>query len=171
MIAKDEAMLMNLAPRRLARFINNLVKKTRKAPSGCIEWTGSLNWAGYGKIQVRFAKGHNSYLKAHRMSYSLFVDSIPDGLFVLHKCDNPKCVNPLHLFLGTQQANMADKVSKVRHLRGEDSPHATMTEAQVKEARALWVPRKVTCRQIAERLGVGVAAVQHAVAGDRWQHV
>jgi HNH endonuclease len=76
--------------------------------TGCHNWTGTVGRAGYGRVQV----------SAHRLAYELAHGPIPDGLLVLHKCDNPVCCNPDHLFLGTSADNMADKVRKGRHRNG-----------------------------------------------------
>lgn len=80
-------------------------KVDRRGPDECWKWTGAINQAGYG------AFGNNH---AHRTSYEITYGPIPDGLFILHKCDNPPCVNPNHLFVGTHQDNMRDMISKGR---------------------------------------------------------
>jgi hypothetical protein len=80
--------------------------------SGCWEWQRSKNEKGYGMINYG-----GMIWKAHRLSYIFFVGEINNGLFVCHKCDNPSCVNPDHLFLGTNLDNMRDLVSKRRHFR------------------------------------------------------
>jgi hypothetical protein len=84
----------------------------RKLPSGCIPWIGCTNKDGYGVISSGRRDGR--MLLANRASYELFVGPIPQGLHVLHSCDNPPCINPVHLFIGTQAINMADKKSKGR---------------------------------------------------------
>jgi hypothetical protein len=83
---------------------------------GCWLWTASLGSTGYGQICVRDEKGQYRQTKAHRVSWILTNGPIPGGLQVLHKCDNPPCVNPDHLFLGTAIDNMRDMAAKGRHV-------------------------------------------------------
>lgn len=85
--------------------------KVAKSKRGCWEWTGSLSAAGYG--QLFSGRGMNPH-RAHRLSWTLHFGPIPNGLFVCHACDNPKCVRPGHLFLGTHVANMRDCANKKR---------------------------------------------------------
>lgn len=81
-------------------------------PSGCIEWTGPLDDHGYGRISEGGRGGR--ILKAHRVGWELLNGPVPDGLYVLHHCDNPPCCNPAHLFLGDQVANVQDMIAKGR---------------------------------------------------------
>jgi len=83
-------------------------------PSGCHEWQGAINAAGYGQV-----KRDGKMLMVHRLMYEMRVGPIPDWAFVLHYCDNRRCANPEHLFLGTHQDNMDDMVAKGRQARGE----------------------------------------------------
>ena len=97
------------SPGLLEAFNRRVIRR-----DGCWGWRGSLQTQGYGQIQV-----NRILWLAHRLSWTLFRGPIPEGLNVLHSCDNPECSNPDHLFLGTHQDNMKDKMDKRRH-RGPD---------------------------------------------------
>lgn len=96
----------------------------------CWIWTASKDRDGYGYFQV-----NGKACKAHRVSYAFSHGEIPHGMLVCHRCDNPSCVNPDHLFLGTSRDNMQDKVTKGRMVgnwgAGENVPTSKLTEAQV----------------------------------------
>src|ERR1700761_3720809 len=97
------------------RFFDSVMPEPN---SGCWLWVGSLNENGYGTIGVAYKTQ-----LAHRVSYRLHVGPIPDGLNVLHKCDVPCCVNPDHLFPGTQETNVIDMENKGRALHYEGEAH------------------------------------------------
>lgn len=89
-------------------------KVDRSNADGCWIWTGAPDKDGYGFLMVRPGDGKVSVVKAHRMAYEREYGPIPSGLCVLHRCDNPACVRPSHLFLGTQLDNLADMRAKGR---------------------------------------------------------
>ena len=97
------------AKKLIADQLNRVVKTT----CGCWEWQGVLDKDGYGK-----AKRYGKTIRAHRLFYEEFVSNIPHGMLVLHNCDNPKCCNPEHLFIGTQLDNERDKDAKGRRRNG-----------------------------------------------------
>jgi HNH endonuclease len=111
-----------------------LLEKIEKKPSGCWEWTRYIEKNGYAKINCRLG-GKQVCRGAHRVSYATFVGPITDGKFVLHRCDNQRCINPDHLFLGTHAENMEDMCRKGRKPRGEQLPKTKLTAMQVQEIR------------------------------------
>lgn len=89
-----------------------MIRRTMTMPNGCIEFMGSRDGKGYGKVSAGLGM---SPLKAHRLAWELANGPIPEDAWVLHRCDNPPCVNPDHLFLGDSLTNVIDMVSKGRH--------------------------------------------------------
>ena len=154
--------------------------------TGCWLWFGYVGADGYGRIAT--TRGEPPAL-THRASYEASVGSIPSGFQVLHRCDVPSCVNPAHLFLGSQQDNMDDMIAKGRaeHPRGaalgtlgEANPAAVLTSAQVESIRAAYVPGRPgghgprqmgSTRDLAERFGVSQATISKIVARRYWRHM
>jgi hypothetical protein len=141
----------------------NKVKKTR----GCWFWTGSVGWNGYGLIEL-----NRKAMRAHRLSWLLHYGSLPPDKCVLHHCDNPPCVNPNHLFLGTPKDNSADCRMKGRdfHARGESHGMVKLKEKQVLEIRHLRA-QGLKQDKIASRFHVSRYAVSDIDCGRSWKHI
>lgn len=150
----------------LERF---LLRVNKTAAGGCWLWTGWLGRGGYGSFGFY---GETRREKAHRAAYKLLVSDIPAGQSVLHRCDNPACVNPAHLFLGTHADNMADmrKKGRGRSLPGEKSPVAKLTWADVAAIRDAHAAGAATCRELAARFNVSAANISSIIAGRTWAH-
>lgn len=170
-------------------------KVDRRGPSECWLWTGFLNNRGYGRLTRK-----PRHLFAHRAAWELTYGSVPDGLWVLHRCDNPPCCNPAHLFLGTHQDNMDDMAAKGRAAAGERSgprlhpgrlargirhgskthpesvqlgshrPNAVLTEADIPVIRAR-LTRGERPAIVAADYRVAEATVRQIVRGRTWRHV
>ncbi len=134
-------------------------------PSGCIEWTGYVNENGYGVINIRHKLSY-----AHRVAWQQVNGEIPPGGCILHRCDNPRCINVEHLFLGTRTDNALDKVQKGRMPRGSALPGARLTEDNVRD---ILVRLEAGERQkdIAASYGVSRSAVAMISNRTHWKHV
>ena len=144
--------------------------RTTAGDGGCILWNLGRDAIGYGRT-THTPTGEN---KAHRISWQLARGLIPKGQRVLHRCDVRHCVNPDHLFLGTQADNVADMVAKGRNrspgLPGTKNPQAKLTENIVREMRRLHGGGK-SQHQLAREWGVSPMTVNRAVNGKCWSHV
>lgn len=134
----------------------------------CWMWRGALggrkaNGIGYGKFTVR-----GRQYDAHRVSWELHNGKpIPVGFHVLHRCDNPLCVNPRHLRLGSNDDNIADMVGKWRHTYGERNPRARLTEDAVREIRTSGLSRD----ELAAKFAVTTGTINDVLARRSWKHV
>jgi len=153
-------------PRVKGRSLSHRLWKKTDRTETCWVWRGGLTQAGYGTISLERKR-----LLVHRVSYELARGPISDGLHVLHHCDNPPCLNPDHLFLGTQQDNVADRVSKGRTAAGERQHLAKLTEDQVREIRRLWQQGGVSMAEMGRRFGVTVTPIWQILSGKTWRHV
>ncbi len=140
----------------------------------CWEWIGSRDDLGYGHFRIG-----KKIEKAHRVSYSLSISDIPKGLLVCHKCDNPSCVRPEHLFLGTNKDNKKDSVSKNRHYTGGEPPYVpgekcgrhVLTEKQVLEIRKIYTGKHGQQSSIAREYGVNRSTIYLIVNRKKWTHI
>lgn len=143
------------APERFLRFVSK----------GCWNWTSSKTRNGYGKF--RFGAGK---VMAHRYAYELFVGPIPDGMEVCHKCDNPACVNPEHLFLGPHADNMADAAMKQRRA-GEFNGNVRLTEENITAIRKAYDSGSANTYELANQYGVTRPNIGYIVNRKTWRHV
>ena len=106
---------------------------------------------------------------AHRVAYEISVDEIPDGMFVLHKSDNRKCVNPKHLFLGTNADNVKDMIKKGRQAKGERNGRSKLTEEEVIMIRNLYATGDFTYNKLASLFPVCSRSIQSIVKEEYWK--
>lgn len=137
--------------------------------NGCWEWPGSLSKSGYGQISVG-----DKMWRSHRYAYTVSKGPIPDGMFVLHKCDNRKCCKPWHLYRGDQQQNMDDMKKRNRHKphvpRGEIHSDSKLTEADVVEIRGRRENGELL-REIAEDFPVDYTYISRICLRKTWSHI
>lgn len=147
-------------------FVDRFWKKVdRKSEDECWNWIASCAGKGYGQIKPPLGFGRRNFY-AHRISFTLAFGGVPDGLEVCHRCDNPKCCNPKHLFAGTRAINAQDMSIKMRSTWGVRSGTAKLTEQQVREIRALI--DQVPQTEIASRFGVSQIQISRIKTGKRW---
>ena len=152
------------------RFMQWFVKDEH---TGCWNWTGgTIGKTGYGQFRI----GSKNFV-ASRASWIIFKGEIPKNdssyktLFVCHKCDNPRCVNPDHLFLGDHQANVEDKMQKKRHRYGisvgESHGNSKLDEAKVRYIRS----SSKTQQELASEFNMSQASIWAVIARKTWKHI
>lgn len=144
-------------------------KVDKNGDGGCWNWTGSHNngskWP-YGRFSV-----NQRPRAAHRVAWEMANGPIPRGAVICHRCDNPRCVNVAHLFIGTPSDNSADMALKKRSTIGERHPMHVITAIEVAEIRRLYRTRAVTQRRLAAQFGVSRSAVYTVLSGRVWKDV
>ncbi len=138
------------------------------SPTGCWLWIGLTRGnMGYGRISIA-----HKFHAVHRFSWELHNGKpVPEGVLVCHRCDVPACVNPDHLFLGTVNDNVADRVTKGRTNHGEEHPNARLTDSDIVEIRQLYSSRALTQVELAARFHVSSVAISCIVRRKTWKHV
>ncbi|MFI5769605.1 helix-turn-helix domain-containing protein [Streptomyces sp. NPDC051658] len=157
------------APKRQTFAERFWTKVDRRGPDECWLWTAALNEHGYGVMRPDTQRRNGPTVKAHRVSLQLAGIEI-EGLYVLHSCDNPPCVNPRHLSTGTAAENSADMVNKGRNARGSRRHTHKLTEAQIPEIRARAAAGELQ-KVLAAEYGVSRPTISHVVNRRGWLHV
>lgn len=142
------------------RFWQNV--KTTSA-NACWTWIGPKGPRGYGK----FATGYRQ-MPAHRWSYERFHGPIEPGQVIMHKCDNPPCVNPRHLQAGTQKDNRQDSIQKGRGYGGEEHHAAKLNRHRARKIKLLWNKGGITQTQLAARFQVSPSVIYKVISGKTW---
>lgn len=167
--------LENLEHNYLSRLkVRFWTKVEKRSANECWPWRGaSKRKGGYGTISI-----HGNKVNAHRLSYELSIGPIPSGegyhgTCVLHKCDNPSCVNPFHLYLGTAADNMRDMMKKGRGYfkPGEKHPNAKLSNEEIAALRNLRADKGLTHRELGERFGISHVQVGNILNGVWWSGI
>lgn len=149
-------------------------KVDKRGPNDCWNWRVSTNTDGYGQFAFYPEKGaRKANLQAHQIAFFLVKGTIPDGLCVCHTCDNRKCNNAAHLFLGTHQVNIRDRDQKGRHVafRGSENTTAKLVEEQVQQIRIHWFVHHTRVEELAAAFGVSDSCIKGIVYGANWRHL
>jgi len=141
-------------------------KVKKGEPDQCWEWQAYCQKSGYGWFAL-----NGSQELAHRLSYIQANGEIPEGMFVCHRCDNPKCVNPNHLFLGTPLENHLDMRSKNRNAKGQQSPNSKLTEDDARTIVHLYISCQKNQYQLANDFGVHLITINDILKGRTWKHL
>lgn len=146
-----------------------ITNKSKIKVTGCIEWQGPVNKFGYGRTTFRNPR---RYVLVHREVYRLTLGDFDTSFKVCHTCDNPRCINPMHLFLGTHDDNMKDMVKKNRQHKqiGYTNGNGRLNEVQVKEIKELYRDGN-SISIIASQFAMSLSTISHIVKGRTWRHI
>jgi hypothetical protein len=149
------------------RFYSNIIIN---GINECFLWRGTTKSNGYGQFKTLNKK----WIHAHRYSYEFFIGKIPDDLCILHKCDNRRCVNPEHLWVGTKKDNTHDMYRKKRNgysgSQGENNPKSKLKEKDVKEIRESH-SKGINCTTLSKTHGVSISAIDRIVRNITWRNL
>ena len=145
-------------------------KQTIIGKDGCLLWSGYKDKNGYGIMNMK-----SKNRKVHRVVYYLTFGSIPDGMFICHTCDNPSCINPDHLFLGTPNDNVQDMVRKGRgRIGGKPHPGQKNGMSKLTNEDVLFIRKNyktIKYKEIAKMFGVSISCIQRICLNKSWTHL
>ncbi len=166
--------------KRMTRFIHGHNKRStldkqfwdKMDRSGeCWIWQGYRNPKGYGQIRITSEEKTTRAVLTHRLSYELTYGPIPNGKYVCHRCDNPSCCRPDHLFIGTIADNQQDMVLKGRTSRGEHHYHTTLKSTDIIAIRTQYAAGSVSQADLGRMFGVHAGTIGAIIARRTWKHV
>lgn len=146
--------------KNIIKRFQSKIKKTKN----CWLFLGHKDKDGYG----RFSVGHDLTVGAHRFSYELFKGPIPKDIFVCHSCDNPSCINPKHLWLGTCKDNLLDRDKKGRGLTGERNGRAKLNWGKIKKIRKLYKTGNYSSIELSKKYKVSKPAILDIIHCRHW---
>lgn len=156
------------------KYINRFWNRVDKIshPNGCWIWTGPVNKDGYGHTGGALQKYLGTF-RSNRVSAALAGMDIndKDKPFVCHTCDNPACVNPMHMFMGSAGDNSNDRNKKNRTAKGERQGSSILTQNQVEEIRSKYIPKVYTKPMLAKEYNVSIHCIKDVVYNQSWKHV
>lgn len=163
----DDVGVVRTIPEDATHFRERFLEKVEKdAPGGCWEWdsytTGSSEYGGFWT--------QNGDKQAHRISYRMYIGPIPDDLVVRHLCHNRTCVNPDHLKVGTQKANIQDSIERGTHPRGVDREDG-FTEAEVRDIRRRYAETEITMAELADEYDVSLPTISRVIRRLTYRYV
>ncbi len=160
-------------PRSIAKRDEAWLAARTKRAKECIEWTGAVDKDGYGVMEYRAPGERTRNMRVHRFAFWLSTGApAPDGVLVLHACDNPRCCNPRHLFTGTQADNIADRGAKGRGHRPKGSlhPQTSLTENDVRSIRRRFAGGERNMH-LADEFNVSRPTISDIVKRRSWKHI
>lgn len=159
---KNSAAMKAMRFRKSGTIQDRFFSRFVKLEEGCWQWRAHTDKDGYGILP-----GLNSNTRAHRLSYEIHIGPIPENMLVCHRCDNPGCVNPDHLFVGTAKDNSQDALKKGRHYIGEKNPNSKLTDENVNEI----LKSEFNSQQLATKFSVTRATINRIRRRNGWGHL